>query len=420
MFGVWWSPGDPDSRFPGRLTWDPPRAPIVEALDPPPWMHVGFDEPIPILCGDVDRFGRVTLLDCRRAGLKFGLASTHSFRVAHALTRVHLTDVTDPFARRLELEVPALAALLGHHPVRIAGRPSTRSTTLRLAVEARHHRWLSDGVGVEFKYVWATHSTTLGVDVQMKPQVVLTSPTSRSFGWWFDEWLVPLSNFVHIASAVPFRPRTVRMWSKKRISRLERADAYVSLWGPGLDPDEPDRTNDLDPRHFRPVLIPDQLRDLNVHTVMQLARASRDVHEVYYGLLTAAMVATDRPLTHRYLDVITALEAFHSTVHGRGPLSDEKYKAKLAGSLQAVADGAARKFLKKWTPSTASFSLEQRLTHLHRQAGGEWTRDAATMAKLRNDIAHGGARPDHYLLTECFAQATDVARRLALHEMGIR
>jgi hypothetical protein len=44
---------------------------------------------------------------------------------------------------------------------------------------------------------------------------------------------------------------------------------------------------------------------------------------------------------------------------------------------------------------------------------------AATMAKLRNDIAHGSARPDHYLLTECFAQATDVARRLALHEMGV-
>ena len=42
------------------------------------------------------------------------------------------------------------------------------------------------------------------------------------------------------------------------------------------------------------------------------------------------------------------------------------------------------------------------------------------MTKLRNDIAHGGARPDHYLLTECFAQAIDVARRLALHEMGIR
>lgn len=131
----------------------------------------------------------VTLLDCRRAGLKFGLASTHSFRVAHALTRVHLTDVTDPFARRLELEVPALAALLGHQPLRIAGRPSTRSTTLRFSVEARHHRWPSDGVGVEFKYVWATHSTTLSVDVQMKPQVVLTSLTPRSFGWWFDEWL---------------------------------------------------------------------------------------------------------------------------------------------------------------------------------------------------------------------------------------
>ena len=78
LFGVWWSPDDPVSRFPGRLVWDPPRAPIVEILDPPPWMHVGFDEPIPILCGDVDRFGWATLLDCRRSTLKFGLGSTHS------------------------------------------------------------------------------------------------------------------------------------------------------------------------------------------------------------------------------------------------------------------------------------------------------------------------------------------------------
>jgi hypothetical protein len=113
---------------------------------------------------------------------------------------------------------------LGLIPSRVDGRPSTRSKTLRLRVEARHHRWLSDGIGVELKYVWMTRSTTFGIDVQMKPQVVLTSPTLRSFGWWFDEWLVPLSNLVHIASAVPFRPRSVRIWSKKHISRLERAD----------------------------------------------------------------------------------------------------------------------------------------------------------------------------------------------------
>jgi hypothetical protein len=100
-------------------------------------------------------------------------------------------------------------------------------------------------------------------------------------------------------------------------------------------------------------------------------------------------------------------------------MSDEEYKSKLKNSLQAVSNGAARTFLKKWVPSASSYSLEQRLTRLHRRAGGEWTRDAETMAKLRNDIAHGSARPDHDVLSECFGQATDTARRLALREMGV-
>jgi hypothetical protein len=124
-------------------------------------------------------------------------------------------------------------------------------------------------------------------------------------------------------------------------------------------------------------------------------------------------------MRNRYLDVIAALEAYDSRKHGVGPVDVERYRAERKNALEVVEDLVAKKFLKRWVRGRSEFTLEDRLRRSTRATGVIWEINAATMAKVRNDIAHGNAHPDGYLLRQCFAQALEVARKLALAEMGL-
>lgn len=419
VFGLWWAPDRASDKFPGRLTWESPHAPVLEVLEPPTWMSIGFDDDdvIDLLHGEVDRFGWMSLLSCRRAGVNWGLAKTQNYRVAHVLPRIHLGSASVRAFRRIELDIPALAVLLGPHPLQMEGRPTTASKTIRLLADSRQHSWRSDGVEVEFSYIWSTRGNGLGLDVRMIPQISLTSSRQLSFQSWFEDWLVPLSNFVHIGTGLPFHPRSVHMWLKKNISRREHATDGLALWQIGIDPDGDNGFPDLDPRYFRPVIT--DLRGLDIHDVVRRASRSRARQEVFYDLLSSAMTANDRPLRNRYLDVVTAIEAFDSTDRGRGPVDPNDFKQQRREALAAVDAEPAKNFLKRWTSRHSYYSLEQRLSYAHGRVGGEWKHDASSMAKLRNGIAHGNADPDHYELVACFGQAIELARRLALREMGV-
>lgn len=394
---------------------------MLEVLEPPGWMaSLGFDDDdvVPLLHGEVDRFGWMSLLGCRRAGLFWGTAATQMYRARHALTGVHLGSASESAFRRIELDVPSVAVLLGDRPIQPKSRPTSRTKVMRLRIDDRVHRWRGHGVDVEFSYWWTAQESGLGIDVHMVPHIEITSSKQRSFDYWFEEWLVPLSNFVHVATALPFRPRAIRLWQKKHLTRAERDTQSVSLWMAGIDPATAHGFPDLDPRYFRPVIT--DLRRLDIHDVVRRASRSRSHHEVFYDLLSSAMVTSDRPMTNRYLDVITALEAFDSSGRGRGPGDPDDFKRRRSSALAAVADPEAKRFLGRWTARLSNYTLEQRLTRLHALVGPDTLEhDTSVMAKLRNDIAHGNAHPDHYTLSACFGQALRMARRLALAEMGV-
>ena len=125
-------------------------------------------------------------------------------------------------------------------------------------------------------------------------------------------------------------------------------------------------------------------------------------------------------MRNRYLDVIASIEAYDGKKHGLGPIELEAYKDLRRSALAAVGDAKAKKFLRRWVRGRSEYSLEDRLNRSAESVGARWQIEAATMARVRNDIAHGNAHPDGYELRTCFAQAVDAARKLALAEMGVR
>jgi hypothetical protein len=267
--------------------------------------------------------------------------------------------------------------------------------------------------------LWRATTDELGLDLRMVPQIYLSSATSRPFSYWFDEWFVPFNVFLQVATARPFRPNAVGLWTKKSISALERSTDRLELWAAGIDPKATPDFRRVGVDSLQPLISIEQLETASIHALLERTKHFVNEHEVFWSLLAFALGQTDRPMRNRYLDVIAALEAYDSRKHGIGPIDADKYKSERRNALAAVEDVAAKKFLKRWVPGRSAFSLEDRLRRSASATVVAWKIDAATMAKVRNDIAHGNAHPDVYVLQDCFTQALDVARKLALLEMGL-
>lgn len=418
LFGTWWNPEHPDQRWSGKLTWEPPHAPELELLDAP--FHTGFgrDDVVPMLLGRVDRVGFVTLLGCRPWGARYGAGSTGSYRVNHALTGVHLDGPDERFVRRVELEIPALALVLGDGPVEFGRVPTSRTKTMQVKVHRRRLLWRDDEVEIEFQYIWNVRHGSLGLDITMSPQVYLSSRVSQSFEWWFQRWLVPLSQLIQVTSGELFRAKRVGVWMKKGISRMERVAERIDVWQSGTDPEATVDVRSPERRQVPPLVTRQHLAQLSLPEVLRSGQRDNSQHEVFYGLMASAMVYRDRPLRNRYLDAITAIEAHDYASHGEGPIERATFKERRAAAMEAVSDQTAKRFLRNWMPRRSSFSLEQRLERTRAALGLNWDQNASAMARLRNDIAHGNSPSDSQSLEACFQQALLASRLLALKDVG--
>jgi ApeA N-terminal domain 1 len=417
LFGTWWNPEHPDQRWSGKLTWEPPHAPELELLDAP--FHTGFgqEQLVPMLLGRVDRVGYITLLGCRSWGARYGAGTTGNYRINHVLTGLHLTGPAERFVRRVELEVPALALVLGGRPVDFGHIPTSRTRTMRVKVDRRRLVWKDDEVEIEFQYIWNVRHGELGLDITMSPQVYLSSRKSQPFDWWFTQWLVPLSQLIQVMSGEMFRAKRVGLWMKKGITRMERAAERIDVWQSGTDPEATVDFRSSERRQVPPLVTGHQLALLPLLEVLRSGRRDSQ-HEVFSGLTASAMIYRDRPLRNRYLDAITAIEAHDYTEHGEGPVERTTFKERRTAALSGVTDPAAKLFVNRWMQRRSSFSLEQRLERTRTAPRLNWEQSAGTMAQLRNDIAHGNAHPDSWSLEACFHQALLAARLLALNDVG--
>lgn len=288
---------------------------------------------------------------------------------------------------------------------------------MRVNTQSRRLVWKDPEIEIELQYIWNIREQELGVDITMSPQMYLSSRTSQPFDWWFTQWLVPLSRLIQVMSGEPFRAKRVGLWRKKGISRVERTAERIDVWQRGTDPAAVVDLRASERLQVPPLITGQELACLPLPQVLRNGRRDDDRHEVFHGLMASAMVLRDRPLRNRYLDAVTAIEAHDFTEHGEGPVDRAAFKERRTTAMSAVADPAAKRFLKSHLPTRSAFRLDERLNRTRTSLHLDWEQNAATMARLRNEIAHG-KQPDIGNLGACFRQALHAARLLALKDVG--
>lgn len=432
-YGTWWDPADPDRKVSGQLSQEGLRSPVLSLLDAPPKMWAGQDLSSPISFGGSDHFvpmlhgkladqGAVTLLGCSFGGMKFGRTETHQLRVSQVVTGVWLDDPDERWFRRVEAELPALASLLGDYPVRPERRLSSRQRRPKLVLDDRAISWRHEDIEATFRYAWEATQGRAELSVRMRPVVVLTSALPRSLGSWISEWVVPINTLVSTATGARSNPSAIGLWHKKNMAPLERARLRVPLTGRGIGESsfDHDRTALL---IYAPAidLNPGGLRD-----VLDRLRGLEGEQEVFLSLLRSVINSKDRPERDLYLELTSALEAFHVQRYGMSKVSQSTFHTQRARIMGVLKDAALapddHRFLKRWLANRPSESLETRLRALARSVDelDSWTVHPPKMGQLRNDIAHGNAHPDPHELGEAYQQAFRLSRLLVLDSLGIR
>ncbi len=426
-FGLWWEPHTPTAKVSGQLSQEPRRFPELSLVNPPDDMWAGpalaaggvvglGDHAIPIVHGETDQ-GGMTLLDCHQAGLQWNAAMTHRFRVACAIEGVWLDAPDEKFIRRVEVELPALEALLG--PGLAMDRPTRRTSRLTIRTADRRFKWRDGEIEITWEYKWTANAGDTAVDIRTAPRVTLTSRSPRALDYWVTEWLNPMNQLCAIAAGGKSNPRSLSVWMKKNVRSVERATTELPVWmrGVGDHEYEFDRFEVL----FGASTIDGTTGGLP--SVLSATRRLTDDHPVFLGLLSDVLSNPDRPLRNRYLDMTAAIEAYDAQVRGLGPVPEATFKAARRRALIAATgiDSVDIKFLKRWVPRRSHYSLEARLDHVRRSVDGSitWGVKANRMAALRNDIAHGNPVTSQAELSTAFDQAFRLARLIVMSEVGI-
>lgn len=426
--GTWWHPSEPNMHVAGRFTTGL-AGPSLELLDPPPLLWVGQNIPsgqaiplgtsvVPMLHGYVADIGPVTLLDSRWAGLSVGRTSGQRLIAAASVAGVHLTARDQPFLRRIEVVFPTLADLLGRGVGLTSKgfRMPSGSGKFSMQIDQQRQTWRSADVEVIWEYEPTGSIGPQSGSITVVPRAVMASRNSRSLFEWLDSWVVPMNTVIQILAGRRSNPESITGWKVKNMSIARRSteELHISMRGVG----KREVTN------RGQVLL--SARQINTNpgglpAVLQRAQVLSQQHGGFLELLMGSMNLPDRPLRNRYLDLTSALEAYHSRSVGIGPIDDQKFdterKALLADAKAALTSAQA-KFLRAWLPRRSTYSLENRLQYLAKMVGvGGWTISAQRMGQLRNDVAHGNPGIQMDELDTAYQQAFDLARRVVGHEL---
>lgn len=418
--GLWWTPGNEAEPFPGTLTLLDRRMPTLAVFDAPS-SALGTSAPVPAIHGKVEGIGPLSLIGCTWGGMHLAGTQTHKLRVRAAVTGWFLDGPDDKAFRRMEAVVPALGGLLGltGHPIR---RPGPRSQQMTISTDTRRRTWKSSSTGVTatFEFVRSWEQLATGTKIQMIPSISLKHRSPQSADFWLFKWLLPLIQLLELGCGHQVNPDSVSLWdlSSERGLKRERSRARVYMRGVGSG-DEPDTEEAL----FQVDQIDSDPEA--VATIVERLPALEDEQSVFFSLLGEAMRSPDRPLRNRFVDVVSALEAFHSVRFGRGPIDAQTFKAARKRVINAVRSSDVStqdaKFVAKWLEPGSRFRLAHRIQALATTCGVDsksWDVSVDEVVRLRNDVAHGVADPNGARLKQAFSQVLDLARRLALFEVG--
>ncbi len=429
VFGEWWEPGTDGKRIAGELTWQPPRAPqltIVNAdletglsmMEDAGIELVGLSRgPIQLLHGLVPS-GGVTLVGLSGSGMTITGVPSFTITARAAIFGVLLDSLDERWFRRVCVSLPELPSMLGEWPLSQVLTPTKRRRKLAVTMTGAEREWKEDGVSMAWKYDTTTSVNPMRVSLGNDPVAIFESSKTQSLEWWMDR-VGRQAQLLSISTGRPARPRTVMLWHKKNLTKRENTTTRMEVWARGLDPDAPDRPQTAGLGIVTANDINNNPRGL--HGVLDEVMRLSEEQPLFLSLLERVIFSTNRPIENRYLDAVTALEAFDGVKRGDGPMEEDAYKEQRRLVLDAVKvadiDASHQKFLKRWLAGMGRYSLEDRLRALLKTVPTTWAVPPKEVAKLRNDIAHGNSEIDGFQLEAAFDQVVLLGRTLVAREL---
>lgn len=422
--GTWWFPDLPDSSFVGGVAWGPPpSSPQVEFVVPnvsPIFERLldfedgGHD----VLHGHVSVEGPVTALGLRLAHTTLGTTEQVTYRPLRILSGVHIDDPDQRCFRRLEVEIPALATVLGRS-TQLKSRPTKRSRQLTFLVHSAPHTWVEPEVTLSVQYRSSVSVGWTRTTSEMRPILEITTPRPSSLAE-LEAWMHGVLRFLEVVTGRPAAPASMRLWERKHLRGADRLTSVVTVISPDLDP------TPYDYSAVRPLL---NLRTID-HSpgglvgIVRRAEELASTHPVFVGLLSSVIADAERPMHNRYLELTAALEAYHAKVHGVGPVEEDVFRAQRSAVMEAVSsaglDPSEVRFVEKWLARRAVHPLPNRLSKIAKSLQlGKLNPTADELTRMRNDVAHGNAGVSGSQLKACYDQAFFLARAVVMHELGI-
>ena len=376
---------------------------------------------VPILHGHLAGHGPATALGCRFRGFTFGATSAYRLSVDKLVLGCQMDSPNEQFFRRVEFEIPALGPMLSNKPIRTTKVPSRRSSQARLDVDGERHSWTSNGVTVALEWNLEMSESSSATTVSVVPRVTLESNLARSLDFWIDGWVVPMFTVVEVAVGAGVQLASLTAWGDRKPISAKRSES-AKIWMAGIGGDDQQAKSDF-------VLFSVAAFNLNPQGLPDVLARARDLvttRAAFTGLLQQALHLPERPSWNVYLDLTSAIEAYDSDSEEPSDIAIENYKiakrAAMEAMKQAHVPSKHRKFVKSELPSQPRGpSLESRLRRLAGEVGilESWVLDPTSMARLRNDIAHGNISIAMASLGPAREQVFDLARRLFLRDLGV-
>lgn len=232
--------------------------------------------------------------------------------------------------------------------------------------------------------------------VTSEPTFALSSTAAKSPSEWMSDVLVPLREFVSLATLEPQRFAAASVDRPDDDERDRQVD--YTLYSPDID-QQPYRPVS-DPKHDGLTLL--TLKDVtpNLHSVvarwLQFRQKQPGVAGPLFSTLTEPADARSQ-----FLGLVQALEGLHGYRFSQGKVTEEVHRARrdevLAEVAELGASDASIAWLEKWADRYGRYTLPERLQQLKEDSeddleGIKVNRlEPRRIAKIRNELSHGAA-----------------------------
>ncbi|MFB7672277.1 HEPN domain-containing protein [Kitasatospora purpeofusca] len=435
---TWFLEGKPYS---GQLVLEPGRAAQGQVYSEPGRWSEGegfacFDwEPTEHdrLTGELAGGQKVMLIDVLRA--PGSLEAGEIFPRLALVGRFPAGD--DPLFEAVRFQVGGLSELAGVPALSRVGFPRQpeRSFTATVHPHAAQNWECSSGERITLEFE-VTQKTDLKFNMTVAAQpVVEVTGTARTVEQWIDDFVRPLAELAAFATG---RRQDVEWVVLRPEDARERFTTQLFAAGISQVPYLAARPAD----RRQPLLLRLGPDGADLAVVLERWRALAEEHEVLHQHLIT-MARQGHSTAARFLSVVPALEAYHGRTRGKLPRAEfKKQRQQVLERLDAAGvEPQDCEWVDTWLPETGDRALHERLRQLAEgmPASLQARTKAATeplpkalheilkvplgiwhvVAKVRNNLAHGGDRPQPGQVELVCSLADTLAAALVLQELGV-